>query len=259
MRRSWAHVRATDEWGSGHGIAMKVLRDADNSRERWKRLGFALSQKEEIESDVTALFPYINIIWRERWIIICLIPSEEAEEENSLICCREYFAWVLGITLTQAHLAKGLQQAAPPPSPESSSAAHEGHPTCALLHPRTTSAGIPPTRLFCNPPEVIQQQAKTQQAFRFHNHVAAAWRWTGPLNWGASSVQAISATSMRSICKHLLSGGSKGSAVQDSVTPQITASHTQHFYSLLLQFGQLHYLSRLLIHVPFPGTTRFAG
>lgn len=53
----------------------------------------------------------------------------------------------------------------------------------------------------------------------------------------------------------LLTSGSKGSTASDSMTPQITARHTQHFYSLLLQFRQLHYLSRLLIHVPFPGTT----
>lgn len=44
-----------------------------------------------------------------------------------------------------------------------------------------------------------------------------------------------------------------------STTPQITASHTQHFYSLLFQFRQLHHLSGLLIHVLFPGTTCFAG
>lgn len=37
---------------------------------------------------------------------------------------------------------------------------------------------------------------------------------------------------MRSVCEHLLTGGNKGSAVQDGVTPQITASRTQHFYSL---------------------------
>lgn len=37
---------------------------------------------------------------------------------------------------------------------------------------------------------------------------------------------------MRSVCEHLLTSGNKGSTVQDGVTPQITASRTQHFYSL---------------------------
>lgn len=67
----------------------------------------------------------------------------------------------------------------------------------------------------------------------------------------ATAVQVIS-TSMRSVCEHLLTSGSEGSTAQDSMTPQITASHTQHFYSLLLQFRQLHYLSKLLIRVLFP-------
>ena len=74
-------------------------------------------------------------------------PFEEAEEENSLICCREDFGWVLGIVFTQARetLAEGLQEATPPPSPKNSSIAHEGCPTCAQLHSRATSAGIPPS------------------------------------------------------------------------------------------------------------------
>lgn len=74
-------------------------------------------------------------------------PFEEAEEDDSLICCREHFGWVLEITFTQARetLAEGLQEATPPPSPKSSSVAHEGHPTCAQLHSTTTSAGIPPS------------------------------------------------------------------------------------------------------------------
>lgn len=69
---------------------------------------------------------------------------EEAEEANSLICCRD-FGWVHAVTFTQAHetLEEGLQDGILPPSPKSSSVAREGGPTCAQLHSRATSAGIP--------------------------------------------------------------------------------------------------------------------
>lgn len=74
-------------------------------------------------------------------------PFQEAEKENSLIYCREGFGWVRGITFIQARetLAEGLWGATSPPSPKSSPAAPAGCPTCVQLHPRATSAGIPPS------------------------------------------------------------------------------------------------------------------
>lgn len=63
-------------------------------------------------------------------------PFEEAEEDDSIICCREDSGWALKIlTFTQAHqnLAEGLQEAPPP------SVAQDGCPTCAHLHSWVTS------------------------------------------------------------------------------------------------------------------------
>lgn len=74
-------------------------------------------------------------------------PFEEAEEENSLICCREDFGWILGITFTPAR--ETLRRRSPGSYTTSvtkeqlSCSFRMSHVSPAL--PRSTSAGIPPS------------------------------------------------------------------------------------------------------------------